>query len=242
MQLSSPGYRFIGLAIGVSLNLGAALSQDDAAGNVRLQRQRTATIPSTPMKVGKPAPAPVLPPLPEGVAELKFQDFFQVPVGPRGLELTDKIKSLDGKRVRILGFQVVEAVSVCNADPRASLPAARAKAMIEASVPGRMLLTATQQVMDFNHYGLCDDLPPQVLFVTVPEYFGQPVPHTPGPMLLTGTLSVGNKQEPDGRISVVRLTLDPRAKAVDAQPSPTLPPEAAPASTKTTTPPTQASR
>jgi hypothetical protein len=37
----------------------------------------------------------------------------------------------------------------------------------------------------------------------------QPVPYTPGLMLLTGTLSVGNRPEPDGRISLVRLELDP---------------------------------
>ena len=46
----------------------------------------------------------------------------------------------------------------------------------------------------------------------MPEKFGEPVPHTPGLLLLTGTLSVGNKPEPDGRISTVRLTLDQPAK------------------------------
>src|SRR5689334_5693118 len=40
-----------------------------------------------------------LPPLPAGVTELKFGEFFVRPVGPRGLELTDKLLGLDGQRV-----------------------------------------------------------------------------------------------------------------------------------------------
>jgi hypothetical protein len=32
---------------------------------------------------------------------------------------------------------------------------------------------------------------------------------TPGLLLLTGTLSIGNRTEADGRISTVRLQLDP---------------------------------
>lgn len=157
------------------------------------------------------APTPVLPALPEGVAELKFEDFFRLPVGPKGLELTEKVRALDGRRVRILGWQVVESVSVCNSDPNAANPKRKFAARFEACVPGRLLLCSTPQVVDFNHYGHCEDLPPQVLYVTVPEYYGQPVPHTPGMLLLTGTLEMGNRTEPDGRISSIRLTLDPRA-------------------------------
>jgi hypothetical protein len=153
---------------------------------------------------------PSLPPLPEGVEELKFADFFKVPVGPMGLELTERLKSLHGKKVRVLGFQVIESVTVCNSDPAAQNPVRKFASRFEAGVPGRLLLCATPQVVDFNHYGHAEDLPPQVLYVTVPEYYGQPTPHTPGMLLLTGTLDVGNKTEPDGRISVVRLILDPR--------------------------------
>ncbi len=68
-----------------------------------------------------------------------------------------------------------------------------------------MMLAPTRQSVNHSHYGLADDLPPQTLFVTVPDKFGEQVPFTPGPMLLTGTLSVGNKQEPDGCVSVVRV-------------------------------------
>src|SRR4051794_35662782 len=35
----------------------------------------------------------VLPPLPEGVTELKFGDFYKKPIGPFGLEFNDKLRS-----------------------------------------------------------------------------------------------------------------------------------------------------
>ena len=47
-----------------------------------------------------------LPPLPAGVAELHFSEFFRLPAGPLGLEFTERLKSLDGRRVRIVGYVV----------------------------------------------------------------------------------------------------------------------------------------
>jgi hypothetical protein len=42
-----------------------------------------------------------LPPLPPDVNEFKFSDFFRQPIGPRGLEHTDRLRSLEGRRIRI---------------------------------------------------------------------------------------------------------------------------------------------
>ncbi len=170
--------------------------------------------PATPI-AAKPAPASVaLPPLPPGAEELTFADFFKLPVGPRGLDLTERLKALDGRRVRILGHMVKEDLTPCNSCPVLPNGAQRARpAWMEFVVPGRMMFTEQPAMVSHAHYGLADDLPPQTLFVTVPDKFGELVPFTPGPMLLTGVLSVGNKPEPDGRISVVRLTLDPPAHA-----------------------------
>ena len=39
-----------------------------------------------------------LPPLPADVTEIKFGDFFVRPVGTRGLEVTDQLRQLDGRR------------------------------------------------------------------------------------------------------------------------------------------------
>ena len=196
---------------------------------LRLDRHRTPA--PAPIAKSKAEPLPQLPPLPDGVTELKFADFFKTPVGPRGLELTETLRALDGQRVRVLGYMVIEAVGTCNADPRIAGKKPSAS-WFEASVPGRMLLTPTPQTVNFAHYGLCESLPPQTIYVTVPEYFGQPIPYTPGLMLLTGRLEVSQKTETDGRTSIVRLTLDEPAPL---SPAPALAGAPAPtASTDTT--------
>lgn len=144
-----------------------------------------------------------LPPAPEGVAHLKFSEFFVQPVGPRGLEYSADLKRLDGRRVRILGFMV-----------RQTRPA-----------PGTVLLAPYAAATHEGEYGLCDDLPPATLFVQVPKYADLAVPFTPGPLLLTGKLELGPRQEADGRVSHVRLVLDPEAVVVaQAEPAKTATP------------------
>jgi hypothetical protein len=128
-----------------------------------------------------------LPPLPAGVTELKFSEFFVTPIGDRGLTVTEKLRSLDGKRVRMLGFMVRQ----------------------EDALPGKFLFTAIPVQLADHDAALADDLPPATVYVTVPTCRDRQIPYAPGPMLLTGTLSVGNREEEDGRISIVRLALDP---------------------------------
>jgi hypothetical protein len=177
------------------------------------QNRNAAHAVSAPLKQSS-KPVISLPPLPQGVEELKFAEFFKLPVGPLGLEMTERLKQLDGKRVRILGHMVKEDLTPCNSCPVTPTKGNRPRpAWMEFVVPGRMMFTEHPAFVSHAHYGLADDLPPQTIFVTVPDQFGELVPFTPGPMLLTGVLSVGNKPEPDGRMSVVRLTLDPPATA-----------------------------
>jgi hypothetical protein len=134
------------------------------------------------------AAAEQLPPLPKGVAELKFSEFFVNPVGPRGLELTHKLKALDGKRVRILGYMAAQ----------------------DERPPGSFLLTPVPVHLHDHDSALADDLPASTVHVSVP---GEPaIGQTRQLLLLTGTLSVGNRLEPDGRVSLVRLTLDPQQR------------------------------
>ena len=133
------------------------------------------------------AAATSIPPLPNGVTELKFSEFFVMPIGSRGLELTDKLRRLDGQRVRILGYMVRQ----------------------EESPAGSFLLSPFPVQVHDHDNGLADDLPPSTLHVTSPSHREQAIPYTPQLMLLTGTLNVGNRTELDGRISPARLTLDP---------------------------------
>jgi hypothetical protein len=128
-----------------------------------------------------------LPPLPAGVTELKFNEFFANPAGLRGLELTGKLRGLEGRRVRILGYM----------------------AHRDTQPPGVFLLTPFPVQVHDHDNGLAEDFPASVVQVSVPTLRGQPVPHAPGLMLLTGTLSLGNQPEPEGRVSLVRLELDP---------------------------------
>lgn len=136
------------------------------------------------------APRPLPPPPPAGVTDLKFSEFY-TPVEGRGLAATPKLTSLNGKRVRILGYMV----------KRDEPPA------------GVLLLAARPVQLHDREYGLADDLPPALAYVTVPTMRGRTVPYTPGLLLLTGVLSVGSREEPDGRVSYVRLALDPPAPA-----------------------------
>ena len=176
-------------------NLVAPLLLSLAIWSVPLSAQVKASPPGTGLK---PA-APALPRLPAGVAELKFGDFFVTPVGPRGLELTDKLRQLDGQRVRILGYMVRQ----------------------EESAPGSFLLAPIPAQVHEHDNGLADDLPASTLHVLSPSHGGQVVPHTPQLLLLTGTLQIGNRPEPGGRISTVRLTIDRIARA--AAPRQTVP-------------------
>jgi hypothetical protein len=130
-----------------------------------------------------------LPPLPAGVEELKFSEFFQQPVGPRGLEYTEKLQRLNGHRVRVLGYMVEQ-----------SQPASRC-----------LLLAPIPVKLHEDEWGFCEDMPAAVLHVFVDPSGPEVVPFTPGLMLLTGTLSVGNRVESDQRVSTVRLQLDPPA-------------------------------
>lgn len=160
-----------------------------------------------------------LPVAPEGVAELYFNEIYQFPAGPHGLEFTRHIQELEGRRVRVMGFMVRQ----------------------EHPAPHRIILAPYSFTTNEAEYGLCDDLPPGIVYVDVPSsrtstghapmapfispLFAQAaqfccsnlageaaraaaVPYMPGPLLLTGRLELGRREEPDGRVSYVRLVLD----------------------------------
>ena len=150
-----------------------------AFGVARRQHARATTVDTPPL-------TQEIPPLPAGVTELKFRDFFVQPVGDRGLEFTDTMRKLDDQRVRILGYMAQQ----------------------DQTAPGVFLFNAMPVQLNEDHYGLAEDLPAATLFVLMPKDREKIVPHTPGLMLLTGTLSVGIRGEAGGRISSVRLALE----------------------------------
>jgi hypothetical protein len=154
---------------------------------------------ASPLPTGGAAPpAPsstnALPPLPPDVSELKFSEFFRQPIGPRGLEYTEKLRHLDGRRIRILGYMA-----------RQAKPADHC-----------FLLTPRPLTLNEIEYGHADDLPATALHVFTTKDAPAIAPYTPGPLLLTGTLHLGNRLEADGRTSAVRLELDPPTREQNA--------------------------
>lgn len=131
-------------------------------------------------------PCPASAPPAADVPELSLGEIFATPVGARGLEFSAKARSLAGQRVRVQGYMVRR----------------------EAPPPGTFLLAPAPVQLHESEYGLADDLPAATVFVEAPAWRGRTVPYAPGPLVLTGRLELGNREEPDGRISSVRLVLD----------------------------------
>jgi hypothetical protein len=127
-----------------------------------------------------------LPPLPPNVTEIKFSEFFEGPIGDRGLRISDKSKSLEGKRVRMLGHVV-----------RQDHPSA-----------GMFLLSPVPVQLHDEHYGLADDLPAATVFVSIPSDEKRSIEYKQGIFLVTGVLRLGNREEADGRISIFRIEMD----------------------------------
>jgi hypothetical protein len=115
---------------------------------------------------------------------LKFDELVAArPGGP--LELTDKVKSLAGKRVRIVGFM----------------------ADMEKLPAGSFFLVPRPLVADESGAGSAD-LPPNAIRVIVRSARGKPLAHIPRALNVVGTLDLGPRDEPDGLPSFIRILLD----------------------------------
>ena len=127
-------------------------------------------------------------PPPAGVVELKFRDVFKLPVGPKGLEPTDKLLALDGKRVRIVGYMVRQS------------PAPK----------GTFLFSPLPVSLGDEDEGLADDLPPATLRIDLgAKTTDLAVPMLSGLLQFTGTLHVGMRVDPaTGRSTSAQLALD----------------------------------
>ncbi len=141
-------------------------------------------------------------PPPTGVQDLAFSDFYVMPVGPLGLEPTDKLLGLRAKRVRLVGYMVHE----------------------EEPTPGVFMLTPRSVQLAEVADGPADDLPATTVFVHLSANEQQRViPYRAGPWVLTGTLELGAQSESNQRMSYTRLRLAPVPLEQAAAPSPTTP-------------------
>jgi len=123
----------------------------------------------------------------EDVPVLTFREFFRLPIGPRGLEPTDRLLSLRDQRVRIQGYMVRE----------------------EQPQPGVFMLAPKPLAMAELADGPADDLPAATLFVHVGgEDRDKVIGYRAGIWTVSGVLRLGAWLEPNGRVSYVRLILD----------------------------------
>ena len=134
-----------------------------------------------------------LTPIP-GVTDLKFREFFKLPIGPRGLEPTGKLLGLNGKRIRMVGYMAKQ----------------------EEPTAGLFILSPLPVFLGHEDESLADDLPPAVIFVHSDAGRDRVIPYVPGLIKVTGVLTVGNQEEADGRVSLVRLQLDPENSQIQA--------------------------
>lgn len=72
----------------------------------RVTRQSSPPASATEAAPASSGSTDAFPPLPTGGAELKFNEFLRPPIGPRGLEFTDTLRGLEGRRIHIQGCLV----------------------------------------------------------------------------------------------------------------------------------------
>ena len=128
-----------------------------------------------------------LPPV-AGATDLKFRDFYALPIGPKGLVPSARLLGLAGQRVRVVGYMA-----------RQEQPSA-----------GIAVVAALPVVLGGEDESFSDDLPATAIYVHLAEADrDRSVPWMPGLLSFTGVLRLGAMNESDGRMSFVRLQLDP---------------------------------
>ena len=95
---------------------------------------------------------------PAGVSDLRFDEFFRNPVGPKGLEFSPRLLELSGPRVRILGYRVKQS----------------------RPTPWTLMLAPMPLVSNEVEFGLAEDLPPTVVRVLLPRGHQPLTPHSRG--------------------------------------------------------------
>jgi len=164
---------------------GALLAMSDA------QAHSPSSTGATPAGATTPAALAVdraLGAAPAGVADLKFRDLFKLPVGPKGLEPTAKVRRLDGKRVRIVGYMVHQ----------------------QPPLAGGFLLSPLPVEAGDEDESLADDIPASAIFVSLPAHAGVTAPMLPGLIKVTGCLKLGTREiRGSDRVAAARIELDP---------------------------------
>lgn len=125
-------------------------------------------------------------PVAAGPAPLGFAELFRP--GAARLEPSERLRALDGARVRMTGYM----------------------AHMEDGPAGAFYLASRPVACDEGGAGT-GDLPPDAVLVVVPWAAGEEIPWLPGPLEVTGVLHLGPATRPDGAPARLRIVLDPPA-------------------------------
>jgi hypothetical protein len=121
---------------------------------------------------------------------LELQSFFKLPVGPKGLEVNDKVKQASGQKVRLTGFMVKH----------------------ELPMQGAFMLAPRPVQMSEHADGEANDLPASVCWVyldsTQKDWL---VPYIPGPVTVEGHFMFKRVEANDGSVAWFHLHLAPDA-------------------------------
>lgn len=118
---------------------------------------------------------------------LEFSEFFQTPVGRKGLELSDTLRRLNGQRVSLTGYMVKQ----------------------EHPIAGRFWFAPLPLSLSEHADGDASDLPASTVMVTLdPLQLDRVVEHRSKLLRLTGILDLGRKEDEIGRVTWIRLKLD----------------------------------
>lgn len=115
---------------------------------------------------------------------LRFDELLVLEPGG-AVEVTEKLRSLAGKRVHIVGFM----------------------ADMEKAPLGAFFLVPRPLAADESGAGSAD-LPPEAIRVIVRSAKGRLLAHIPRALSVTGVLELGARDEPDGLPSFIRIVLD----------------------------------
>ena len=126
-------------------------------------------------------------PPPEAIA---FSQFFDPAPSRRGLKPSARLLSLEGRRVRIVGFM----------------------AQMEMPPKGGFFL-CSQPVFAAEGGGGTADLPPDAVLVVVSSASGKELELVRGPIEVTGVLEIGSREDEDGRVSRIRIILEKQLEA-----------------------------
>lgn len=177
-----------------SLPLIAVLTISGAAAFFHFSRQTTgkqAAVRTDPAALNV-QPVPVSEQELAAYQSIGFDEIFVKPAGPKGMEFTEKARSLDGHKVQVKGYMV----RYPHPDPK------------------RFIFNSSQMVLNFAEYRLADSLPPEAIHVITEVPEGKAYSYFKEEIILLGTIEYGPQTEMDGRVSHIRLRLD---RALDAE-------------------------